>query len=273
VSQMKRPNLLCVGLALTLMPCWAGVDEIKHLFQTALASGGAVPSRIEFFSAVNEDTVRPLSVQEVNNALPLAKRALDSRQTEMGQYGLLFFMVVGLRPDSSKLLEPYVDDLGALANGPKGAQSLRHGALLLLGTTHPSIIPKAVPYLLGNLEDEANSGEETLTIAASLLEAFPANREIIEKVVGFVQSRSDTGLTTGVLRQVGLMKSRDPRALSLIGSNLDSANRGIRYAAVDAVSRLDRDVRGQFARQVARIATDDKESAELRSMADAALTK
>jgi len=191
----------------------------------------------------------------------------------MRQFGLLFFMVVGLRPDSSKLLEPYVDDLGALTNGPKGAQSLRHGALLLLGTTHPNIIPKAVPYLLGNLEDEANSSEETLTIAASLLEAFAANQEIIDKVVDFVKNRSDTGLTTGVLRQLGLMKSRDPHALSLIRSNLDSANPGIRYAAVDAVSRLDRDVRGQFARQVGRIATDDKESQELRSMADAALTK
>ena len=66
--RVKRTNLLCVGLALTLMPCWAGVNEIEHLFQTALASGGAVPSRMDFFSAVNENTVRPLSVQEINNA-------------------------------------------------------------------------------------------------------------------------------------------------------------------------------------------------------------
>jgi HEAT repeat protein len=267
---MRGCGILTISMVIGLSPAWAGADQIKTLFHDMLESG-AVPDQQRFFSEINESTIIPLSVQDVNELLPLARQALHSPKIEIRQYAMVFLTSVGLRSDSATLLEPCVDELGALANGAGGAQSLRHGALFALGNTHPTIIPKAVPYLLGNLENEANSSSETLTIAVSLLAALPTDRAINQRIATLVTQRANAVLTSGVLDELGLVKTNDPKALALIASSLSSTDANVRFSAVQAVTRFDRDARTQFAAQLGRIAADPKESQQLRSMANAAL--
>lgn len=264
---------LMIVLALATASCLAEGDAIQQLFQRILSqpTSGALPAPEEFFAKVNENTVAALSVPEVNALLPLARQCLQSSRPEVRQDGLILLLAVGTRSDSAKLLEPYIDDLGALLSGPEGAISLRHGALYVLGSTKPNILPKALAHLNAHLEDDRNSNEETLTIAASLLEASPNDTATVHKTLSVVGRRADPGLTSGVIRQLGLSKSRNREALAFLGASLSHADAHVRESAVDAASRLDQDVRAEFAVPLARIASDPNESEHARTQARTAL--
>lgn len=146
--------------------------------------------------------------------------------------------------------------------------SPRHATLYVLGSMKPKLPAKAIAYLTANLENSRNSNEETLTIAASLLEAAPADASTLHKVLLLVATRSDAGLTSGVLRQLGLSKSRLPEAMDFISANL---NQGDPASAVDAVSKLEKDKRALFSSQLIRIASDPAEPQHVRKQATTAL--
>ncbi len=260
-------------LALVSLPCFAQNNSVRDLFQAILSSGakGALPAEHEFFSKVNENTVGALSVAEINAVLPLARQCIQSSRPEVGQYGLVLFLAITTRADSSTLLSPYIDDLGALLNGPEGAISLRHGALYVLGSTKPDVSPKAIAYLNAHLADDRNSNEETLTIAASLLQALPSDAVTQRRTFAVVDRRADPGLTGSVIRQLGLIRARTPEALAFLEVNLSHPDIHVRESAVDAVSRLDADVRSRFAGHLARMATDPNESEHARALARIAL--
>ena len=93
----------------------------------------------------------------------------------------------------------------------------------------PNVPPKAVAHLNAHLEESRNSDEETLTIAASLLESAPTDTVTVHKTLLVVSRRSDPGLAGGVLRQLGLNKTRVPEALDFIGTNLNHADPNVRH--------------------------------------------
>ncbi len=258
-------------MLLATVSCMAQENPIRQLFQTILTQPTAMPTTEQLFTTVNETTVGALPVAEVQAILPLARQCLQSSNAVVRQDGVVLLIAVVTRADSAKLLEPYIDDLGALLSGPEGAISLRHGALYVLGSMKPTLPPKAVAHLNAYLEESRNSDEETLTIAASLLESAPADAATVHKTLLVVSRRSDPGLTGGVLRQLGLNKTRVPEALNFIATNLNHADPNVRASAVDAVSRLDHDIRKQFAAQLSRISSDPSEPEHMRSQARLAL--
>ncbi len=258
-------------MLLATSSCLAQENPIRQLFQSILTQPAAMPSTEQLFSTVNETTVGALPASEVAAILPLARQCLQSANNVVRQDGLILLIAVVTRPDSAKVLEPYIDDLGALLSGPEGAISLRHGALYVLGSLKPTLPPKAIAHLNAHLEESRNSDEETLTIAASLLDSAPTDAAIVHKTLLVVSQRPDPGLTGGVLRQLGLNKTRVPEALDFIGRNLNHADPNVRASAVDAASRLDRDVRKQFTAQLSRILSDPSESEYMRSQARLAL--
>src|SRR5262249_31281420 len=154
---------------------------------------------------------------------------------------------------------------------PEGAISLRHGALYILGSGKPNVSPKALRYLNAHLEDTRNSNEETLTIAASLLDASPSDTATLRKTLCVVARRRDPRLASVVIKTLGLLNSRQPDALNFLGASLGGSDAFVRESAVEAVSRLDRDVRSQFFPQLARIAGDPHESEHARAQAREAL--
>ncbi|MGZ4830431.1 MAG: HEAT repeat domain-containing protein, partial [Candidatus Angelobacter sp.] len=129
----------------------------------------------------------------------------------------------------------------------------------------------ALAHLNAHLEDDRNSNEETLTIAASLLEASPNDTATVHKTLSVVGRRADPGLTSGVIRQLGLSKSRNREALAFLGASLSHADAHVRESSVDAISRLDQDIRAEFAVPLARIASDPNESEYARTQARTAL--
>jgi hypothetical protein len=271
--ETTRKIALIVLLAAGSAP--AQENPVHQLFRSMVAqsAGAVLPTTEELFTKVNETTVGALSVAEVKAVLPLAQQCIQSTHTGVRQDGMVLFLSVVTRPDSAKLLEPYIDDLGTLLEGTEGAQSMRHAALYVLGSMKPNLPLKAIAHLNAHLEKNRNSDEETLTIAASLVEASPTDASTLHKVLLVLSSRSDPGLTNGVLRQMGLSKSRLPEALTFIAANLSQTDSHLRASAVDAVARLDSDERVQFSTQLARIANDPTESEHVRKQAQSALQR
>lgn len=271
-THMKFTRLMVV-LFLASISCAAQSNPIADLLRAVLSSGSAseLPAQERLFSTINENTVGALSVAELNAILPLAKQCLQSSRPQVGAYGLVVFLSATMRPDSARLLLPYVDDLGTLLDGPENKASLRHAALYVLGSTKPNILPKAIALLNAHLEDGKNSTPETLTIAASLLAASPADAATQRKIFAVVARNADLGLRSGVVRQLGLSKVRTAEALSFLDSNLNHPDINIRESAVDAVSRLDADVRSRFAPRLAAMASDPNQSEHARSLARMAL--
>jgi hypothetical protein len=262
-------------LLLAAVPCWSQNNAVRELLQSLLSGGpqGTLPSQEVFFSTVNENTLGALSPGELATVLPLARQCLQSPRPEVRQYGLILFLAVTTRADSAKLLDSYIDDMGSLLDGPEGARSLRHGALYVLGGTQPKISARAAAYLNTHLDEARNSNEETRTIAVALLQASPSDTATLRKVLSTVNRRADTGLSNGVIRQLGLMKTRQPEALAFLESNLNHPDTHVRESAVDAVLRLDPDMRSRFANPLARIAADPDESEQTRSLAKFALQR
>lgn len=272
---MRAQITYLMVLLLASVPGFAQSNPVRDVFQSILSAGpqAVLPSQEEFFSKVNENTLGALSAGEVAAVLPLARQSLQSSRNEVRQYGLILFLAMTTRADSAKLLDPYIGDLGLLLDGPEGAQSLRHGALYVLGSAKPQISSKAVAFLNSHLDDSRNSNEETLTIAVSLMQASPSDAATLHKTLATVGRRADPGLNSGVIRQLGLMKTRSPEALGFLEANLGHPDVHVRESAVDAISRLDPDVKTRFAVHLTRIAADPNESEQSRSLAKAALQR
>jgi hypothetical protein len=130
--------------------------------------------------------------------------------------------------------------------------------------------PKAIQLFLGHLQDPANTAEQTGMIAAGLLHAASSNQAIVHQVIGVAEKRSEYEVKYAVLQEIGLSKIQLPDALDLVGKELDDPN--VRFGAIVAASRLDRDVRARFAAQLSRIAQDPDERPDRRGAAQAAIS-
>lgn len=250
--------------------CWADVNQIKELLQSALTgSSDGVPQQGQDLRM--HDASLDLTADEVASVLPLAARCLKSPRPEARQAGLELFLRAALMWGSSKLIEPYLDDFEAILSGP--SSPFRQGVIAVLAITKPALSPKASRILSAHLEDKTNSLEETEGITYALIDGSHGDQAMIHRVISFAEARSEDRLTGEVIRVVGLIRTRNAEAVDLIGKGLESKNKFLREAAVKAAVRMDRDVRVKFAAQLGRIASDPDEQPQVRSWAADAISK
>jgi HEAT repeats len=267
---IKMSNRFLVALLLSASLCVAADgNQIRQLFQSILSESPdrVLPTPEEVDSKVRGADI--LEASEVEMLLPLAAKCLRSSNIDMQRDGLLLFSTVGLRPDSAKLLDPYVEDLMVLITDPMSP--FKVGAASVFLYMKPKMSPRATAALSTHLEDGSNTAEQKTIIAGCLLNASPLDAAILHRVLTVVRELSDDKVMVECLRELGLLRTRNPEALSFIGKGLDSPNPHIRQSAVDAVSRLERDLRVGFAAQLGRIAADNNEPKEVRSQAAQAL--
>ena len=265
LKNMIRKMLLCFLFSVALSH--ADVTQLKQRLEGYLTqpAGRLLPTPDEVLSQLDQESMDVLSTEDVNSLLALAKRCLRSAQLEVRRDGMLLILAVAGRPDSSKLLDSCLEDLEPLLSDP--ASPLRQGAIAVLVLARPKASTLVIAAVAAHLEDKGNSPSETTTISAFLLQALPDDPGMVHRVLSAIRKRSDAGPTIGVLQQLGLIKTRNPEALTFIGASLASANRFHREAAVEAVSRLDRVNRLKFAAQLGRIAEDNSEPEQVRLQA------
>jgi len=87
------------------------------------------------------------------------------------------------------MLDPYVETLGDLLDGPTGPY--RRGILVILTMTKPGISPKAMAILMAHLEDKQSSAEESSGIVWALITAglirssdSPQGPQLCRKTIG-----------------------------------------------------------------------------------------
>lgn len=214
---------------------------------------------------------------EVDAILPLAFQCIRSPNEDVIEAGYAFLPAATLRLDNARVMEPYMDALGKLADEKDNPH--RQGIVAMLASLIPRPPDKTMAYLDANLENSANTTEETLAIIACLLQTSktgfsywaPADPATVHRVVTFVSAHPNVNLTSNVLHQIGLYAIQVPQAINFISANLDHNDRHLRAAAIEAASRLDKDTRVRLAGQLTPVATDRKEEQNVRNEAAQAL--
>jgi HEAT repeat protein len=275
---MKSIGITCL-LMFFALPSHGQETPIRQLYKAILAhrSGEDVPEAKDIYSKVDEVKVRALPVAEVDAILPLAFQCVRSPKADVIEAGYAFLISVMLRFDSAKVMEPYIDALGKLADEKDNPR--RQLVLSILEGLLPRPSDKAIAYLEANLENSKNTSQETLGITACLLHISktgsshwaPADPSIVHKVLAFVSAHPDVDLTSNVVHQIGLYGIQLPEAVNFISANLDQNDRLLRASAVEAASRLDKDTRVQLEGQLSRIASDPQEEQNVRNEAAEAL--
>jgi hypothetical protein len=267
---MKRHLLPCLLFSVSM--CWADVNQVKELLQSTLTvPPDGQPQYSEEFSLRLLDAAQGLTVDEFASILPIAAQCLKSSSPRARDAGLSVFGYAALKLNSSAIMEPYLDDFDAILSGAAGPY--RQGIINILGITNPALSAKATQMLSRHLEDKANSLEEVQGIASALISGSRADPAMIHRVINFAEKRGDDKLTMEVLRVLGLIRTRNGDALDFIGKGLASTNRFVRESALNATSRMDRDVRVKFAAQLGRIASDMNERPEIRARAAESISK
>jgi HEAT repeat protein len=268
-------RLLSLGILLTAISAGASEEMIGALLRS-MADGRPVPTDEVFFRTANEDSLSQLSVDDIKNLLPMAKKLLEDPRPEARRDGLACFWGVTLRHslvgflDSTDLLEPYVADLLRIADDH--SNPLRSLALQTLSNTKPSVSPKTLAYLSSHLADKSNTAEEAAAMAWTLLKA--ESDPLTHEVIAFVRKQNDPKVTEAVLRcfQV-LPATKNSDALDFIGSSLNNPDVWVRRRAVEAIERLPMVARSPFLGRLLQLATDPNEPTEIRSAAEEALQK
>lgn len=265
---MKTLRVISMFLLLSVLSATAQETPMRRLYRNIMTQPDEELLK-DAENSVDEVSVRALSQAEVRSILPLAFQCVHSPKTGVSKAGFGFLISAMLRFDSAELLGSYIDELGRLSDQRDLPE--RGLVLLILGSLNPKPPEKAIDYLMVNLESRRTSNEEARTVAACLLRAAPADSSILHRVLLVVSNRSDAGLTDGVIRQLGLSKTRLSEGVGFISANLNEQDENLRAAAVDSASRLDKDTKVQLHSQLTRIASDPKESQETRRQAAEAL--
>jgi HEAT repeat protein len=247
--------------------CRADVGQLKATFQSFVeALDSDAPRRDPPDPGPMFDAVRAATADDIRALLPLAEDLLHSPKIKVRGAALLLMLSVSMRPaDSSKLLEPYIDDVALALNDSD--QGVRNGAIAILGGTHPSPLPKALTYLEAHLNDKTNDDGAAQGIAGALLES--GDRSAVSKVLALVQQRPV--LQGGVIQMLGRFKITTEDALGFVHAGLRDSKVGIRRTAVDAVGNLPKEVRKGFEQDLLRLMANPDEDPQVRERAQAVL--
>lgn len=253
-------------LASSAYLCRADVGQLKATVQSFVDELDSDAPRRDSNPGPMFDAVGAATADDIRALLPFAQDLLHSPRIKVRSAGLLLMVSVSMRPmDSSKLLEPYIDDVALFLNDPD--QGMRKGAISVLGGAHPAPSPKALAYLEAHLNDKANDNDAAKMLAGSLLQS--GDRSNVPKVIALVQQRP---LLQGqVIQMLGFLKITNEDALKFIHAGVGDSDSRIRQTAIDAVGNLPKEVRKGFEQDLLRLMANPDEDPRIRDRAQAVL--
>ncbi len=268
--RIHTKNLL-VCLMLSISCSWADTNLVRQMLQSVLSEpSDARHLGSQAFTLDLDDATRDLTDAEIESLLPLGMQCIRSHRPEARDAGISLIMTISVRRDGPRLMDRYIDELGAFLNEP---QSLFRRTVLVMLTTRTEVSRKWISTVAAHLEDKSNSQEDTEAIVFSLLAASSSDPAMLHKVLMFVTKRSEGTVTISALRGLNLENRLTAEALDFIDISLNSTDHWIRQTAVDVIRMFPKDVRTKFAAQLGRIARDSKETELTRSLAAEALGK
>jgi hypothetical protein len=262
---MLRRSIVVLELLLAACTCKAEVKEIKSTLDSIALEKDE--SRLPKLEDVTDQFSSLISApqEDIKDLLPSGQKCLQSSKRAVQRFGLLFFMTVTMRGDSSQLLDPYFDDVAPfLGDADEG---VRNVSIFILASGNPSPPPKALAHLTQHLADKGNSEPFAAALAAASLKARPSDRATVHAVLDLVAQRQDLKLRADVTQMLGLYRVIEDEALAFIGDGLKNADLHVRGASILALEQMASEVQRRFTSELQRLADDQSENSDIRSRA------
>lgn len=182
-------------------------------------------------------------------------------------------MGISLRFDSAALLDPYIDEIGALLQ--RSDEGSRKGAIFLLAQGLPTPSPKAMTLLKTHMHAANTDPREVGGVASVLLhrQGPQTDPAVVHEILAVVRARNDPGLTASVLSQFGNFRVTTAEALRFIADGFKNPDSGVRRDAVDAVGMFDAGTRAGFTQALQAIAHNPAELPDIRKIAEGVLAR
>jgi len=275
---LKKPMRTAVRATIfvaTLLCRASDLAQLQEFYRSILQSkdDASIPTPESLRTKAMQDSLEALTPGDASALLPLASQCLQPPRPRVQRIGLDLFMGIGLRPNSSALLDPYVDEIGALLQRPDGVT--RRNAIFLLVQALPARSAKALPLLKAHMRAAKTDADEAGIIAADLLhyQSWRNDAAGVHETLAFVQTRNAPEIDSRALYALGEFRIATSDALGLVGEGFKNPDPRVRRAAVEAVRNLGIDVRSRFANALQAIAHAPEELPDIRKIAESILAQ
>ena len=177
--------------------------------------------------------------------------------------------IATLRFDSATLLSPHLARITALLDDD--TPSIRAMTAFVLAAMHPNPPAELMDIVAPRVEDPQRSAYEVSNLIAVLLAIDSKSMPVITEILKVTKLRADRAITGRVLERFGALRCSSELVLSFIGESLNSADAGIRLAAVASLLPQDRAVVRRFQPKLTQIAANPDEDRRIRASAQEAL--
>lgn len=252
---------------------WRLADlQVKLESIAGATDSDSVPTPEALFPLVSplESVFKAAPAEDIRPLVSVAGGCLGSRLVLARKDCLSVLLAIALqRFDSAVLLSPHLARLAALLDDDDF--SIREPAAFVLATMHPRPPLELVGIVMPRVTDPKRSSDEVMNLIGLLLTTDSTSTPVIRAVVGVVKLRADRGMTSRLLQDFGEVRCTNLLALNFIDESLNSADAGIRDAAVSSLLPQSGVVSRRFQARLMQIAVDPDESERIRTNADEVL--
>lgn len=267
---------VCATVLVASLLCQASdLAQLQEFYRSILQSkdDASIPTPDSLRTKAMQDRLDALTPSDARALLPLASESLQSPRLRIQRIGLDLFMGIGLRQDSSALLYPYIDEIGALLLQPDAVT--RRNAIFLLAQALPAPSAKALALLSAYMRAGNTDADEAGVIAADLLhyDSWRKDPAGVHEILAFVQTRKAAEIRSRALYAVGEIRIATSDALGFIDESFKNPDPGVRRAAIEAVRNVGTEVRSRFAKTLQAIAHNPDELPNIRKLAEDVLAR
>src|ERR1035437_6966172 len=270
---MKALTILFVLTAASTLQAQSGgglADLRKLLESIARASdSGSVPTPEALSERLGtlETVLRSAPAEDIRPLVSVATGCLSSPLISVRKDCLLALSPVTiLRFDSAVLLSPQLPQVAALLDDDD--PSIRTMAALILAAMRPHPPAEILGIVMPRISDPKKPPDDIASLIAVLLATDSTSTPVIRTILSVVELRVDRGITGGVLGRFGAVRCTNELALNFIDKSLESADAGVRDAAVSSLLPQSGAVLRRFQPRLMQMASDANENARIRATAE-----
>ncbi len=202
-------------------------------------------------------------------ALPTLMAALRNPNDMVKRYAVTPLYAISQRPDSAKLLSPYIESIaGLFAQEDPILQGIPPIILLNL---KPQLPPEVVPPILSFVKRTDRDLRAQSSAISELLRKEPQNPAVIAATEEFLSRPLDKETREGALNGIANSGTTDARLVQVLIAALDSPDEGVRLTAAQAFWRMPKEAVVQARPALLKVAARSDESPEVKAAARRAL--
>jgi HEAT repeat protein len=210
------------------------------------------------------DTMRAASPASIDTGLPAIVESLRTERDAVKLWAASFLHAISLRPDSDKLLRPYVSDILSLLQSPD--ERLQRTAPAVLPRI-PSEYSRVRPVFSAFLSDDNRKPEVQAAVGCALTQMGPLTPESRKAFAAFLTRRMSSREKIAALESVACQPADDLEVAALVARSLNDDDADVRARAVYLIGRLGPKSIDASRGLLVQVANRDTERADIRALA------